>query len=150
MDASKIIGAVESVTKPWAKQRKREERHRAARFSRDYIYSTRITQKDVAWKVMEAAYNKASSNGTLPAHARQIMYAARPEILDEADKNTLSDDYFTQTLLPDYIEEHGCNWDVVYDARGHFEEPHTKEKVALGTIDVRNYLRACVAWPKVS
>ena len=29
-------------------------------------------------------------------------------------------------LLPDYIEENrGVDWDVVYDDRGHFREPHT-------------------------
>jgi hypothetical protein len=29
---------------------------------------------------------------------------------------------------------------VVFDARGHFEEPHTGEVVPLGTLDVRRYL----------
>ena len=49
--------------------------------------------------------------------------------------------YFSQTLLPDYIEEHGVDWDVVYDARGHFEEPHTNRRIGCGTIEVDNYLR---------
>ena len=119
--------------------RKREERAQRRVCRSDYMYSDRVTIKEVAWEVMEAAYNKVSSNGTLPANARQIMYAARPEILAQADKSTFGDSYFTQTLLPDYIAEHGCSWDVVYDARGHFNEPHTKREVALGTIDVRNY-----------
>ena len=50
--------------------------------------------------------------------------------------------YFSQTLLPDYVEEHGVDWDVVYDARGHFEEPHTNRRIGCGTIEVRNYLKA--------
>lgn len=32
-------------------------------------------------------------------------------------------------------------WDVVFDARGHFAEPHTPVIVPLGTLDVRRYLR---------
>ncbi len=58
------------------------------------------------------------------------------------DDKELADRYFSQTLLPDYIEEHGVDWDVVYDARGHFEEPHTNRRIGCGTIEVRNYLHA--------
>ena len=91
---------------------------------------------------MEAAYLKASSGGTLPAHARQIMYAARGEIQRRTGRR-LDDQYFTQTLLADYLNENpdkAEEWDVVFDARGHFEEPHTGRIVPLGTIDVREYL----------
>src|SRR5207253_535468 len=49
---------------------------------------------------------------------------------------------FSQTLLPDYIEEHSVDWNVVYDARGHFEEPHTNRRIGCGTIEVGNYLHA--------
>ena len=45
-------------------------------------------------------------------------------------------------MLPNYIEEHGVDWDVVYDARGNFEEPHTNRRIGCGTIEVRNYLNA--------
>ncbi len=91
---------------------------------------------------MEEAYMKASANNTLPAAARQIMYQARPLIMARIDK-PLDDQYFTQTLLPDYLEEHRqstANWDVVFDARGRLFEPHTKREIQLGTIAVRNYL----------
>jgi hypothetical protein len=54
----------------------------------------------------------------------------------------LNDEYFTQGLLPDYIEEHGVDWNVVFDARGHFHEPHTEQGVPLGTIEVRRFLSA--------
>jgi hypothetical protein len=91
---------------------------------------------------MEAAYFKASANGTYPALARQIMYAARPEILRLTGESSLDSQYFAQSLLPEYIEEHGCeDWNVAYDARGNFHEPHTDRKVPLGTIDVRGHLR---------
>ena len=58
------------------------------------------------------------------------------------DDKELAYGYFSQTLLPDYIEEHGVDWDVVYDARGHFEEPHTNRRIGCGTIEVGNYLAA--------
>ena len=32
------------------------------------------------------------------------------------------------------------DWDVVYDDRGHFMEPHTKRVIGLGTLNVRDYL----------
>lgn len=145
MKAQDIISATQAVTKKWAKQRKAEEREANRISNRRYVMtrSCRVTIKDVAWDVMKEAYLKASSNGQYPAHARQIMYAARPQILAQADCNKLDDAYFTQTLLPDYMQENPhitADWDVVFDARGHLYEPHTDEEVALGTIDVRRYL----------
>lgn len=99
------------------------------------------TIKDAAWAVMETAYLTASGNGQYPAHARQIMYAARPEILERTGAAGLSDKYFTGTLLPDYIAAHGkADWDVVFDDRGAFTEPHTNHAVGLGTVAVRSYL----------
>jgi hypothetical protein len=79
------------------------------------------------------------ANGTLPANARQVMYAARGEIQTMTGK-PLDDQYFTQTLLPNYIKENRLSWDIVFDDRGHFIEPHTNLSFGLGTINVRNYL----------
>jgi hypothetical protein len=98
---------------------------------------------DAAWEVMEEAYLKASDDGTLPAKARQIMYAARGRILELTGLKKFSDKYFTQSLLPDYLQgnaDETADWDVVYDARGHLVEPHTDKQVALGTIAVRQYV----------
>ncbi len=144
MKSDAIIGAVQGVTKKWAKQRKREERERSAHLNRR-IAMTRyrtVTLKDAAWEIMEEAYMKASAGGTLPAHARQIMYAARGHIQRTADRDLGKgfDKYFTQTLLPDYIEEHSVSWNVVFDARGRLTEPHTEKVVPLGTLEVRDYL----------
>jgi hypothetical protein len=141
--AESILEAVLDVTKSWAKVRKDEERHRDRLWRRRemLVRPPRETIKDVAWAVMAGAYAKASAGGTLPAHARQIMYAARGEIQERTGR-TLDDQYFCQTLLPDYMTEHPetAGWDVVFDARGHFAEPHTKRIVPLGTLDVRRYL----------
>ena len=147
MNSNTVISALDSVTKNWTKQRKAEERGKSrATRQRSMTISYRVTIRDAAFGVMEAAYLKASANGTYPALARQIMYAARPEILRLTGESSLDSQYFTQVLIPDYMKEHDCDdWNVAYDARGNFHEPHTDRKVPLGTIDVRGYLRD-VTW----
>lgn len=145
MNSSAILKGLQSVTRDWTTQKKREERESSARHSRrDRLCRKPVTTiRSVAFSVMKDAYLKASANGTLPAHARQIMYAARGPILERTGRRTLDDAYFTQALLPEYIRDHRCDdWDVVYDARGHFQEPHAfrGEEVALGTLNVREYL----------
>ena len=102
-----------------------------------------VSIKDAAWAVMAEAYQSASGGGRYPANARQIMYAARPAILRLTGRDALDDAYFTQTLLPDYLEQHAdttAQWDVVFDARGALVEPHTGHEIALSTIAVREYL----------
>jgi hypothetical protein len=143
-DSDDILDALESVTKTWTKQRKAEERNASRALDREYALtrSYRITVRDAAFDVMEQAYLKASANGTLPALARQIMYAARP-LVQEATGQFLADDYFTQTLLPEYMEIHSdkcAGWRVAYDPRGHYHEPHTETEIPLGTLDVRRHL----------
>ena len=142
--ANDILDAIESATGKWTKQKKSEERHagniryRSSRMTRE----PRATQKEAAWSVMEAAYKAASGPRRLPATARQIFYQARPKIMALTDDKELQYGYFSQTLLPDYIEEHGVAWNVVYDARGNFEEPHTNRRIGCGTVELGNYLRA--------
>jgi hypothetical protein len=101
--------------------------------------------KEAAYSVMEEAYLKASGNGEYPANARQIMYAARGKILELTSRQNMDDAYFTQNLLPDFIEDNPeltANWRVAYDARGHFIEPHTNHEIGLGTIEVDEYLES--------
>jgi hypothetical protein len=142
--ANDIIDVIESATSKWTKQRKSEERHpgmiryRTSRMTKE----PKTTQKDAAWQVLEDAYMAVSNGGRLPALARQIYYQARPKIMAMTNNKELIYGYFSQTLLPSYIEEKGVDWNVVYDARGHFEEPHTNISIGCGTIGVRNYIRA--------
>src|SRR5216683_6643065 len=148
--ANDMLDAVETATRKWTRQKKSEERHpgmvryRASRMTKE----PRTSQKEAAWEVMEAAYMAASGNGSLPAMARQIFYQARPKIMEMTDDKQLAYGYFSQVLLPDYIEEHGVSWNVVYDARGHLEEPHTNRRIGVGTIEIGNYLHAMRA-PKI-
>ena len=146
--ADDMVDAIETATRKWTRQRKSEERQpgmRRYRFAR-MTSVARVKQKEAAWEVMEEAYMAASANGRLPAKARQVMYQARPKIIAMTDGRPLADSYFTQVLLPDYVEENCCDdWKVVYDARGHFEEPHTNRRIGCGTLEVDNYLAAMKA-----
>ena len=143
--ANDMLDAIETATKKWTRQKKSEERHpgmtryRTSRMTK----VSRTTQKEAAWAVMEQCYRAVSGPRNLPAKARQIFYQARPKIMAMTDDRALDYGYFSQTLLPDYVEEHDCDdWNVVYDARGHFEEPHTNRRIGCGTLEVDNYLNA--------
>ena len=100
-------------------------RYRVSRMTKE----PRTSQKDAAWRDHGRSLHGRSGNDTLPALARQIYYQARPKIMAMTDDKELQYGYFSQTLLPDYIEENGVSWNVVYDARGHFEEPHTNRRI---------------------
>jgi hypothetical protein len=149
--ANDILDAVESATAKWTRQKKSEERHpgniryRMSRMTKE----PRTTQKEAAWHVMEECYMAASGDGRLPAMARQIFYQARPKIMHLTDDKELAYGYFSQVLLPDYIEEKGVSWNVVYDARGHLQEPHTNRRIGCGTIEIRDYLRG-MGLPRVT
>jgi hypothetical protein len=139
--ATDIMDVVREGTKKWTKTVKAEERNPSTRSYRVHRMTRErgVSIKDAAAAVMEKAYMKASGNGALPANARQIMYAARGHIQNVTGK-PLQDNYFTQVLLPDYVDENNVDWDVVYDARGHFNEPHNEHAFGIGTLEVRQYL----------
>jgi hypothetical protein len=139
--AADIIGVIREGTKKWTRTVKAEERVPASRSYR-YARMTRgrgVSFKEAAAQIMPGAYRKVSGDGALPANARQMMYAARPHI-QQVTGNPLNADYFTQVLLPNYLNETGVAWNVVYDARGHFNEPHDGKSFGIGTLEVRDYL----------
>jgi hypothetical protein len=143
-DADDIMKMMERGTRKWTRQKKAEERRPAAR---GYRLQRMTMQRDMrikeaAWKVMQQAYLKASGNDKYPANARQVMYAARPLVVKLVGRELGDnfDQYFCQHLLPDYIAQNGVTWNIAYDARGHFAEPHGGEYFGVGTLEVRNYL----------
>jgi hypothetical protein len=120
MNTAAIADLIRGVTGKWAKQRKAEERHaRAAERREEALISyRRVSLKEAAAEVMREAYLKASANGTLPVNPRQIMYAARPQILERTGKDSLNGQYFSQTLLVDYMDENPgetARWDIIAD-----------------------------------
>jgi hypothetical protein len=155
-----IGAAVDKVIpKLWKQAKRRADVHdrvRPAALARFRVPpANEASLLEAAFACMKEAYLKASANNTLPANARQIMYAARPLVIaylrDAGCERTCwrNSAYFTQRLLPDYVEAHPdetASWDVVYDARGHLVEPHTRDQIDLGTLDVRRYCRSwCTA-----
>src|SRR5262245_27782315 len=100
-----IAVGLKAVTKDWTAMKKKQlrdaarGRRAAERYWRGHCREESI--KSIAYRVMRRAYEKASGGGQYPATARQIMYAARPLILQETEK-PLDDVYFTQVLLPGY------------------------------------------------
>jgi len=151
--SDRIRDAIEKATGPWAKQRRAEDREQSRRLRRSEamrVHKPRqLTVKEVAHEIMPEVYDQLSSDGRgglLPVNARQFMYGVRPLILSRTGKMQFDDAYFTQTILPDFIADNPeltAGWDVVYDDRGHFIEPHTGHEVDLGTIAVRDYLKLC-------
>ncbi len=145
MDARRIAEAVRAVTKDWARQRKREERdaNAAARRRDALTRRKRVGLYEAACRVMEEAYLEASNGGKLPTRPRQIFYRARPPILEATGREDLGGNHFSQKLLVRYMAENPettAKWDIVWDDRGHFAEPHTRVRIGMGTLAVRKYL----------
>jgi hypothetical protein len=81
------------------------------------------------------------------------MYAVRRLVLQQklTDPEKGKDGFFkhsssfTQGVLPDFMEENPeltKSWDVAFDDRGHFAEPHTGKRIGIGTLAVRDYIRS--------
>jgi DNA topoisomerase VI subunit A len=138
-----LESAIKTVAKEWKRAKRnadRNDRIRESAYARMLHRPERVTIRSAAFDVMERAYLKASGNGTLPAEARQIYYAARGPILEATGADALDSQYFTQTLLKDYMEVFSPAWDVNFDDRGHITEPHTGTVVGLGGLAVRDYI----------
>jgi len=139
-----LTTAIVSTTKAWRARRDREHRATRAERVKTPKGSGAPSLKDAARQVLPEALALVTDNGRLPGNARQIMYAVRGPVLGLTGGRIWSEDsYFTQGILPDYVAEmaqSGIEWDVVFDARGHFEEPHTGRRVELGTVRTRDYV----------
>jgi DNA topoisomerase VI subunit B len=140
---------IPAVTKHWkAMKRQADQAERVREREREHYLKQQQRQyfnvKEAAYRVMADAYQQAAGGLGL-ANARQIMYAARPHVLElTGGKSWKKSSYFTQRLLPNFIEAHPeltASWDVVFDDRGHLIEPHTQYRIGLGTLAVRGYIR---------
>jgi DNA topoisomerase VI subunit B len=144
--------AIDATCKAWKqKKRQADQQDRVRERELDELRRAQRREtwslKEAAYAVMKDAYEKASENllggPRYPANARQIMYKARPGVLAlTGGKSWKNSQYFTQTLLINYIDDHPTEtaaWDVVFDDRGHFTEPHTGRSIGLGTLAVRQY-----------
>src|SRR5215207_6444309 len=139
-DPGALIGdAIFGAIKPIYKEAKRQER--AARAPRKSYYAPiqRTPQKYIVFGVLPEAIQNAGSTFS----TRDLYYAVRPLAYahyDWDDSKRLEYNYFAQTLVTEYEENHGRIPGRWSDPRGHLHEPHTGESiVALGTREVLNY-----------
>jgi hypothetical protein len=138
-DPGALIGdAIFGAIKPIYKEAKRQER--AARAPRKSYYAPiqRTPQKYIVFGVLPEAIQNAGSTFS----TRDLYYAVRPLAYahyDWDDSKRLEYNYFAQTLVTEYEENHGRIPGRWSDPRGHLHEPHTGESIALGTREVLNY-----------
>jgi hypothetical protein len=114
------------------------EREELAREKNRQRETPKWTLKDAAFAVMVEAWSLATGGGSTSASARTVYYQARPLVQRYTDE-VLNDTYFTQTLMPAYDREVQELPGVYYEARGTLSEPHTSQKVGLGTREVSDY-----------
>lgn len=140
MKSDKIIGAVKSVTKGWAKQRKAEER--GSRRPREYYVSDRVNFTDIADKVLPDGYQHASGGGKLTVSKRQFHYACRDKFLELTGRN-IDYSYFAQTLLVQYLNRKKPSWKITADPRGTLTIPNSDHeiRIPIGTIQIDNHLQ---------
>jgi hypothetical protein len=98
-----LTGMVARVTGRWERQKIAEIRHSQAALRRQEALTKSgkpMSIKEAAYQVMPEAYAHAAGEIGV-ANARQVMYAARLQILALTGWTQFDDQYFTQTLLPD-------------------------------------------------
>ena len=129
--ADDIIGLIREGTKKWTKTRKAEERSPASRSYR-YARMTRergVSFKEAAAEIMEEAYMKVSGNGAVAGQRPADHVRRAPHIQKVTGKQLDGRIISRRHCCPTIMKETGVDWDVVYDARGHFNEPHGGEQL---------------------
>jgi hypothetical protein len=108
----------------------------------------RVTDKEIVFKWLPAAYAHASGNGADWTSANNVYYAKRLEIRAEIGHPPKKEQSWRQRfcyeLLREYRQLHpeARDWKIYYDPRGKLIEPHTNREVDLGTRQVDDYLLA--------
>ena len=123
-------------------ERRRKSAARSRRQEEKEARANDMSIRDAVFKVMPAAVEHTSGGGRLPVGVRRLFYAVRDRISDHTSKRLDSENsykYFSQTLVPDYQREHGVIEGLYYDPQGRLHEPHTGNRVDLGTREVEAY-----------
>jgi DNA topoisomerase VI subunit A len=148
--AEAISKGVQKVTRDFTREKKKAYRRNEDRVSQWQLDRWEQQDQDkqlkaAAYKVMERCYRNVSDNGRLPANKRQMYYAVRPLVLEATGKTWKNSATFTQSVLRDFMNDNPeltADWDIVADARGHFTEPHVKQQIGIGTLEVRSYTQS--------
>jgi hypothetical protein len=134
-----LWGVTKDIFKAEEKRRKQNRPYRGG--ASYYQYSSGSFVKDIVFKVLPEAYEKATGSGQLPVSARTLFYQVRPLLQQYEIKNNKPLDYayFSQTLLTAYRQEEDLLPLLYYEPRGVLYEPHTGKYVQLGTREVDSY-----------
>jgi hypothetical protein len=117
------------------KQSAAEERHE--REAMEIARPKQMSLKEAVFRVLPEAIVRAS-DGNFEFQDRQLYYQVRPLIAQYTNKE-LTFSYFSPPLLTEYEEQHGEIPGLLFDGRGHFQEPHEAIEFELGTKEVNNY-----------
>jgi hypothetical protein len=138
------VAAAHTKAKDRADKKHRLRAEQVEKLQRGDDRCKRAELKAVSERYIPESYVKASGSEGYPAQARQIAYVNRELVLQAGVPKYFSTlQTFTQRILPNYMAANKtatAAWDVVFDARGHLQEPHTDTVVPLGTLEVRDYL----------
>ena len=132
--------------------RAREDRVSQWQIDRWNKQNEELALKEAAYEVIEQCYKAVSDNGKLPANKRQIYYDVRPLVIERTGRSwNDSGKAFTQNVLPAFLRDYPdltASWDIVADARGHFSEPHVRNRIGIGTLEVRGYVNSWETKPE--
>lgn len=152
--ADAAAGALEAATKVIRREeeQRRKDASKAARAeerAREEALKTerreQWTLKDAVFEVMEEA--KAAAGATVSS--RTLYYQVRPLIQDYTDAE-LTQNYFSQTLCPEYERTVEPLRGVYYEPRGELHEPHGGQVIPLGTREVEVYVPPSWSFDKIA
>ncbi len=138
--AAAIRTATLSVTQDYCRRRKREEKDAAAHerwLDRRSRSKPAISLKDAVIAVLDEAIKKASGDGVCEFSDRDLYYAAR-ELVQQHTDAALTQSYFDQ-VVDRWEVTHGLIEGRLRDPRGFLQEPHTGQRIPLGTKAVDEY-----------
>jgi hypothetical protein len=98
-----------------------------------------VTLKDAVYEVIPESYAVATGDGVLPVSARTFYYQVRPRIQIHTDRE-LEFEYFSQQLLVEYRRTVDPLLLIYYEPRGELHDPHDRDTVQLGTLEVEAYI----------
>jgi hypothetical protein len=101
--------------------------------------SDKKSQKEVALDNLDDVIAKVSDDGKYRFNQRQLLYALRPIVRDELDKELTTENF--ANIITDYEAEHGEIPGMYREPRGSIYHPHRGEKIVLGTLMVEDYDR---------
>ena len=135
-----ISQCVVSVTAEYRKRRKRAERDAdAEERARDKANRRRptVSLKDAIELELEKGIKRASGAGLCDFSDRDFYYATR-ELIQKHNDEPLTQKYFDK-VVDDWEKRHGLITGRQRDPRGFLLEPHTGQRIPLGTKAVEDY-----------